>query len=122
MSLALTATQSTLSIGMILFVLICVILYAISKRLKRTPNVSIDTSKALWCLRNDPKVARAVLTLAYFEKMNDTPHINRRKSFLMLELRNRLRQHITDKDELRIACRQLVRVALDVSKLKGRKS
>ena len=79
-----------------------------------------DTAK--WCLRNDPNIARVVLSLAYLEKHNGKSHIRRKKSFLVLELMNRVKLHVEDRQELKSVCYELVHMAINISKSQDEQS
>lgn len=118
----LSISIQSIATWVIVLLLACCILYAFWKNAKSRLNTITPANKAFWCIRNDPKIAKAVLNLAYLESAESQDLARRRKRFVILELHSRLRHHISDKEEIRLVCRQLIHTALNLSKKRGDRS
>ncbi len=104
----------------IVLLFVCGIVWLLWKKPdKRQEVVSTTTSRAIWCMQNDPKIARAVLNLAHLEKVGNPDYVRRRRRFIILDMHTRLRYHINDKEEVRQVCRRLIQIALNISKMHG---
>jgi hypothetical protein len=116
-----TIAIKTVATCIIVLMLFCLVAYFFTKRSK-APRVPSYSDRAIACLRSDPEIARIVLTLTHLERSSDRSHVRRKKSFLVLELMNRLKVHFDDRAELKHVCIELVRMAVNVSKVRDEQS
>ena len=114
--MTMTITITVIVVCVVTLASLCLFLYLRKPDLaQRRPRTSYS-ELAISCIRNDPHIARIVLTLANLESSDDKVHVRRKKSFLVLELMNRLKAYTEEKEELKRTCYELVHMAINVSK------